>query len=410
MFNIGQSASVKKILTVLTGTASAQLLPVLIMPLLTRLYLPSEIGEYGTFMSYAAIFSAVICFRLDFSVLLPKTNKASMQGVKVSLSIALLVAVISYLAWFSFAILNRQLDFPSFAVFVPLLSLLLATYQICIYWMNRRGDFSKLAKSRFIQSAGISGGQLFLAKPITGFDFGLISSTIIGVFVSVSIVAKSMVDDFKKYHISWGSFKYILKKYKKFPLYDLPAVVLNITSNQAQIILTSHMLDIHSAGQFFLAQKVVMSPMSVISAAVGDVFRQEALDEIKEKGVAKQAFLRSFKILASLSLPIASVFYFFSDYLFSVVFGAEWRQAGEIVSIFSPMFALRFVASPLSFIIYARDAQKLNIFGSAALFLTSAVPFFVFSDIFEIATSISFGWSVIYFFYIVISARLAKVF
>jgi O-antigen/teichoic acid export membrane protein len=44
--------------------------------------------------------------------------------------------------------------------------------------------------------------------------------------------------------------------------------------------------------------------------------------------------------------------YLYSEYLFGIVFGKEWGEAGAIASILAPMFYLQFVASPLSYSLY----------------------------------------------------------
>ena len=55
------------------GNAIAQLLLILAIPLLSRLYSPAEFGLLSLFTATTAIVGSVVCGRYQFAVALPKT-------------------------------------------------------------------------------------------------------------------------------------------------------------------------------------------------------------------------------------------------------------------------------------------------------------------------------------------------
>ena len=64
----------KNIFILFTGSTLAQLIPIAIAPILTRLYSPEEFGLLAIFISLAAIFSPIASLRYELSILLPKSN------------------------------------------------------------------------------------------------------------------------------------------------------------------------------------------------------------------------------------------------------------------------------------------------------------------------------------------------
>ena len=102
--------------------------------------------------------------------------------------------------------------------------------------------------------------------------------------------------------------------------------------------------------------------------------------------------------------------YYFSIELFVFVFGDNWTIAGEYAQILAPMLFLRFVSSPLSFMFYIGEKQKLNLLMQTVLLIMILSSFFIFNNPKNIILSISILSSIFYIFQIVISAKIAKVF
>jgi O-antigen/teichoic acid export membrane protein len=64
----GSRGLLKATLTLLAGGAFAQLLPLLLGPLLTRLYTPADYGAYHLFASVAINLAVVACARYEFAL------------------------------------------------------------------------------------------------------------------------------------------------------------------------------------------------------------------------------------------------------------------------------------------------------------------------------------------------------
>ena len=75
ILHVSKSEYIRHIITIVTGTMFAQLLPLLITPLLTRLYSPESFGLFANFIAITAIISSIVSLRLEMAILLPKSTK-----------------------------------------------------------------------------------------------------------------------------------------------------------------------------------------------------------------------------------------------------------------------------------------------------------------------------------------------
>src|SRR5690606_9911553 len=109
-----------------------------------------------------------------------------------------------------------------------------------------------------------------------------------------------------------------------------PAVFLETASAQLPVVVITMLFGASAVGMFALAQRVIRLPIIVISASFGEVFRQAASQAYATKGDARPIFIKSLKRLALLSFFPFVMLFIFSPLMFSIVFGPDWRPAGEI--------------------------------------------------------------------------------
>src|SRR5699024_2736695 len=135
-------------------------------------------------------------------------------------------------------------------------------------------------------------------------------------------------------------------------------------------------------GQYSLSQRVVITPMRVIGSSITQVFLNEASLELKEYNTTKNSFLKTFKKLVFISLPLYIVLFFFIQDLITFAFGDTWNVAGKISEILVILLFLRFVVSPLSNVLNLYEKQKIVMYWQISLVLltfTSVLISVIFS-------------------------------
>ena len=69
---IGRSQYKKNVLIMVVGRVAAQAIPILITPILTRLYSPNDFGVFGVFLTIISIVAMASNGRYCLSIILPK--------------------------------------------------------------------------------------------------------------------------------------------------------------------------------------------------------------------------------------------------------------------------------------------------------------------------------------------------
>ena len=404
----------RNVLTLMTGTTIAQAIPIAISPILTRIYTPEDFGVFALYISVASMLSVIATGRYELAIMLPKEDNDALNIVFLSIGISFLIGVIVFLVVFIF---NRQLTIllgnPQVSVwlyFIPFSVLLTGIYQSFNYWNNRHKEYKRLALNRVVQSFTTNGTNLSFGIGGIG-TFGLVIGSIAGQFVATSSLIKQTLEHEKGFGSKIDIDKILLlsKKYNKFPRFDMLASLLNVTAQQISNILFNSMFNASTAGFYYLTQKMLGSPVSLIAAAILDVFKEKAAKDFQQFGNCKDIYLKTLKKLFLLSFIPSIILYIYAIDIFTFIFGNKWSISGEYVRILIPMLFLRFISSPLSFMLYIGEKQELNLFGNFLFLVGTVLSFYFASTPLETVVYLSYSFSFIYLMYIIFSAKIAKV-
>jgi O-antigen/teichoic acid export membrane protein len=111
----------------------------------------------------------------------------------------------------------------------------------------------------------------------------------------------------------------------------------------------------------------------VISIAVSQVNLREVAEIVRNGGNARKHVLKIGGTLWLITiLPLVIVLIWGPD-LFAMIFGSEWREAGEYMRLMAPAFAARVVASPLSTTIGATQNNLLGMSWKVLAFTTNLI-------------------------------------
>lgn len=406
----------KNVITLFTGTTIAQIIPVALSPILTRIYGPEEFGIFALYSSLVAILSVVSTGRYELAIVIPKKDRDAINvaalTVFINISISLLLLLI-------FLVSGKQLEkilgldeLGFWCYFIPLSLVLLGVYQIMYYWFNRRKMYKDMSINKVTQQTGTGVSNLSLG--FTSNGTGLIIGTIIGQILSLCIITIKFIKREKKF-IKQVSKKEMLaqaKRFIDFPKYLTFAHTLNVTSSNISIILFTNFFSAVSVGHYSLTQRILRMPINLIGSSISDVFRQKAIEDINEHGNCKILYIKTFSSLFLLGIIPFAILYVISPWLFSFVFGSEWRIAGEYARLMTPMFFLQFIISPLSSLYIVMEKQKLDLILQVVLFIliVSAllIGFTIFNSI-EISIFLfTLAYSLIYILNAIITYRLAS--
>ena len=416
-FNLSvlKSEFAKNVITLITGTAIAQAIPIAISPILTRIYSPEDFGTLALYLSITSIIAIVVTGRYELAINLPSKDEDAIQILWLSciltiiVSTIILVIVLFFNENISNLLQNNRIG--DWLYFVPLTILFSGIYQSFNYWHNRKKKYAVLSKSRVIQTLNTSVVNLGAGVINKGGVGGLVFGNLIGQFLSsLYMVYVFFKSDRSKIEIKKQQIKILAKRYIDFPKYDVMASFFNISANQITHIFFNTFFGAITSGYFFLTQKIFTMPITLIAGAIQDVFKMEVIELHLKNGNTRSLYLKTLKRLVLLSVLPTILIYLFSIDLFAFVFGEEWKPAGEFVQIMTPIFFLRFISFPLSYMVYAVEKQIYNTITQCLLFLAIIISFFIGKEysatiMVQILTVI---FCVYYAGYIVISYKLTS--
>lgn len=377
-----KSAYARNVLTLMTGTSLAQAIPIAISPILTRLYSPEEFGRFALYMAITMIASVLVTGRYELAILLPRQDRDALQitalaiVLSMTISTALLLIVI-FLAQ-PMAVLLGDAALIPWLYWIPASTLLLGIYQSLNYWSNRKAQYKRLAISRTAQSTSVALTQMGSGYAGSGAS-GLVVGQVAGQVLATSVLARLIWREDQRLIRTLQPLRSLVlaKKYIDFPKYLIAAHGFNSASSQMPVLLLSAFFNTATAGFFTLTQRIIAAPMSLVAGALGDVFRQEASHAYINQGNCEEIYKRTFKRLLLISIFPFLIFFFVAPDLFSMIFGEQWRVAGEYAKILTPMAFLQFITSPLSSMFLIAEKQRLDLMWQIFLFLLVLISLLV---------------------------------
>jgi len=407
------------VLILMTGTSIAQVIPVVISPILTRIYTPDNFGIFALFISTTSILSVVATGRYELAIMLPKKDEDSINILILSIIITFVVSLLILLTVFIFNIqitklLNNQ-EISKWLYFLPLSVLLIGMYKSFNYWSTRKKRFKNISISKVSQSTGraITGVSLGFLKFGSA---GLIIGDLMGRTLATLVLGwKTWVDyKDKRKIISKERIIKNAKKYNDFPKYSTWNALIDNASMQIPVFLLTSFFSSTVTGYYSLSQRIVTIPMGLLSSSLAQVFYEKASKTYNEKGdlysLVKNVYLKLIKIGI---IPFV-LFYIFAPDLFTIIFGSGWREAGAYTQILIPWLFFMFLNSPIIFVVIILRKQKEYLLFEIFLFLCRALSivsgFYMFdSPIISIGlfSSVSVAFHLFLLFYLLYISRRA---
>jgi len=364
----------------MSGTALAQVIPVLLSPVLTRLYSPEQYGTMALFTALVGIFSVVATFRYELSIMLPEKDSDAVNIIVLSLilnfSLSIILLIITFLFNERFTDLLNDPEISRWLYFVPVMVFLIGVFQSMHYWLSRKKHYKKLSAA-LISRSGIKGSaQVGVIYVLPGIGTaGLIGGAIFGQFVSTIIIVQQSLRQissaFQK--VSFKRITELAKKYKNFPVINTSHALANTLSSNLPVMLLTSFFSSKVAGLYSLALMAVMLPTGLVSNAIGQVFYQRISEAHNKKEALYPYTIRLVKGLFFVSIIPFGLLFLLAPSLFGLIFGGQWTEAGLYTRILTPWIIMIFLVAPLSYIPitlgYQKKALYIEIAGiSAKLF------------------------------------------
>lgn len=370
---------IKSIVVLATGSMFAQLITVIIAPILTRIFTPDELGTYTYVLSVASIFMAVINGRYDMSIVSEKKEEYVYPLIKLSIIIGILMSIIitsGYYIYIRFTS-NKNMNYGNTIIFMFLLLASYAINNVLISFNNRNKEY-KIMTSVYIVRTSFQNITSVVAGMFKMGTIGLLASYCIGQYLGLNKQAKVLKKDLNKIKkVKLSEMIYVLKRHYKQPIFSAPAIFLNSFSYSSITIFLEFLFGMSAVGYYSISVRLLGLPLAIISGNISKVFFEEASKEYNDTGEFYQSFKKTFKFQVILAIPMVIGMIFLAPKLCVVFFGADWEISGKYVSILAIMFGLKFIVTSLSPGLIIANKQKTEFILQLVFLISSLFSFII---------------------------------
>ena len=362
-----QGRLVRRTLVVLSGTAVFQLVLLASSPVLSRQYTPDDFGVLSVFSSLMTLALVASSLRYEQAVPLP-ADPARAANVTALGAVALVGTTVAFSAllllaggWLGDVSGTPLLEGVLWLFPAALLGA--AAQQLLVFVAVRRGAFRAVSVDRGTQGVVMVAAQVAFGVAgagargmVAGFTMGLVAAAGLLVWWDRHRIARW------RHQVSWSAMRSEGRRYRRFPTFGVWSGLFNRGALDLPNILFATLYGPGVAGLFLLSQRIVAAPTQLIGQSVGHVYFNEAADASRERPTElPRLYRRVLQRLLALGLLPALAMAVLAPWAFSVVFGADWREAGVYTALMAPLFLAQLAITPLTSTFAIAERQDLQL-------------------------------------------------
>ena len=367
---IWNSEFFRNVATLISGTSLAQAFSVVIYIVLAKIYTEEDFGVFGLYMSILNITIIFSTAKYELAILLPKSERESLNLLGLSGLISMVVSLILLLIVVPMNdLICRWLgseEISSWLYFIPLSTLMVGWFTSFRNFSNRQKRYKLIAGANIGQSVSNSLLKLGLGLVIAGAA-GLIVGVLFGQLVGflVFFVVHWRLQGSMVSSIKWSEMLRLGRKYSLFPRYNLWQGLINNLSGAFPIFILSSYFSTGMAGFYTFGYMILYRPVNLVANAFYQVMFQRFAEKRHEnRSLRPEVLLYLRRTTQVILLPFIVSGIFFPE-IFAFIFDDTWMEAGRYAQIILPWIFMVCLVMPLTFIpdLYKKQRVALIIDG-----------------------------------------------
>ena len=330
-------------------------LPVLITPVLTRLYGPEDFGSLAVFAAFLSLSIAFSTWRFDWLIPNARTRASAASLFLVGL-LCLVIACLVITGLLSLGAFNWSSvgSLGALAFLLPVALFAGGVRSLLSGWFVRKGDLKHVGKATIAQAGANAAASLALGM-VTPGAFGLLMASTLAAWSGIGTLLRH----------SWSGLRSSLAKVD-VPLMGMTVArhgrnatwstlvsVINAASLTAPVLVLSYFYSSKEVGWYSLMFRLLAAPIGALSSALGQSFWSRAAELARARRVADLSALyqkTTFR-LGLAALPVVGVC-MIGPYVVGPILGSkEWEEAGYILRAMMPLFVGTIMFSPTNHLV-----------------------------------------------------------
>jgi O-antigen/teichoic acid export membrane protein len=372
------SPTARGVSRIVSGSVAGQGLVILCYPLVTRLYDPAEFGLLAVFTAVVGMISIVSSASLFQAIPVPPDDQEAADLAWTALAAvtltAVLTAAVGLLVGPPVAALLGVPQLAHYWWLVALTVFVMGAYLVFSEWMVRDRSYAALGNRNLFMGVGQAATQVGL---------GLLQVRPLGLLLGIGVgrlcafggllTSRGLL---RRGRPGFGELRSTLSRFRRFPLLATPSALLNSAGLEAPLLVISASYGDARAGLLGLTMRVFSGPTLVIGQAIDEVFSGESSAAIRDpRGTLHSLMRTTVRRLVLLGAAPALILALFGPWIFGVIFGPGWTEAGVYAQLLAVPYLLQFAVNPVSGVLLylERQGQMLG-WSGVRLVLTAGGP------------------------------------
>lgn len=325
-----------------SGTLLGQVISVMTLPIITRIYGAEIIGIWTLLNSASMIIMSFSDLGMTNVIMLEKKEDIE-DTYKVITSI---VAVISVVASFTitvyYTMFNNVIGINPAVLYVLVVVIVFTNQQIqvCYTWLNRNADYNVLMKNPIIRNGICSVVAMILG--LLGMNkSGYFIGQITGLLITLIHMKRHLPKSF--FILNYSIYKNTLVRNRRFVTYQMPTNIIANFKNQLPILLIQGIWGTEILGYYGITVRLLQIPSALFASAVGRVFFHTTSSMKREgKEIGYYVYNNLIKGMKIVFIPMVLLMAF-GDIIVVAFIGVEWKMAGDFVRILTLQYFFMFL-------------------------------------------------------------------
>ncbi len=356
-----------------------QVVLIITLPILSRLYSPNEFGLFTIFSNIAMVLIPIINGRYD--ILIINSENEHKANILSQISFVISIVILSIVTPITLCFIMFYPTYLLHSLIFIIMLLLVSLTNIFTSYLNREKQYKILSLINLFRILFMSILQILLGY----FSFGAIG-LIIGFSFSYIAGIGLGYKTFKKHFYIIKDKEQINRELKaniKQLQYSMPSMIINSISFTLTIFLIGLFFSNKEVGLYGMATRVLGVPVTIISSSLSKIFLQQANDFYISNNTFKPLLIKFSALLVSVSCLMYFPIYLLNSDIVTTILGSGWEDTIKIIKILIPMFMIRLVVSTISLTVVIFKKQYLEMIFQG-LFLLVIFFTFLISNIFNL--------------------------
>jgi O-antigen/teichoic acid export membrane protein len=332
-----RSRFIRNAMILTAGSFFAQLLPILFLPVLTRMFPPALFGVQALLQTGSQFLVPLASGQYELAIPTPRLQRRAraLASVALLLTLAVCMAVAALVATVRaplLALVHMQ-AVGYWAYALPVVVLSIATTNIANYWLLRMGKFGLQSVNKMV--GAFSTALIAAAGGLWGIGYGLLLGFIGGVALNaICALAMACRHGFRP---SWNEqpryLRTIARQYLQFPLFGgLPSSITLLAAQIPLLIITAH-YSLEVTGHYAVARNLMWGGTQLLAVCFGQVVLKHMTERMKQRLPIWGDYCKILAGLVAFGFATMVGVYIIGPWFFGWYLGDEWQESAEITRI-----------------------------------------------------------------------------